>query len=94
MARDATGMGNGRDMPTDGIAGDDLGRRATETGYGATVQDIQAGYLTIANADTDSRIGVLPMPTRKITEVMDGSLSITDTMPEGFLPRPSVAIDR
>ncbi len=85
-------MGNGRDMPTDGIGGDDLKMRATETGYGATVQDIQAGYLTIANADTDSRIGVLPMPTRKITEA-DGPPPI-DTMPEGFLPRPSIAIDR
>jgi hypothetical protein len=92
MARDVTGMGNGRDMPTDGIAGDDLKMRATETGFGATTQDVDAGYLTIANADTDSRIGVLPMPTRKITEV-DGPPPI-DTMPEGFLPRPSIAIDR
>jgi hypothetical protein len=93
MARnDYTQDANGKDMPGDNPAYD-LKKRATETGYGATTQDIDTGYLNVANADTDSRIGVLPMPTTSITESDRPSISI-DVGPKGFLPRPSIPIDR
>lgn len=78
MARDVMKQGNGQDMPFGGIGGDDLPERPCETGYGATVQEIEMGYLAEPADDTDSRIGEMPMPQG----------------PRGFLPRPPFSIDR
>jgi hypothetical protein len=83
---------NGKDMPMGGIEISDMKKRATETGCGATVQEIECGYRTIANADSDSQIGVLPMPTRSVS-VVAGPPPI-DPMPRGFLPRLPFPIDR
>ena len=91
MARGYTQDANGKDMPGDNPPYE-LRKRPTETGYGATVQEVNIGYRTVENADTDSRIGVLPMPTTRVT-VKDEPPPIS-TEPRGFLPRPSIPIDR
>ena len=92
MARSYATEGiDGKDMPGDNDPYP-ISKRPTETGYGATTQDIDTGYLNVANADTDSRIGVLPMPTRSVT--VTNTPPPIDTEPRGFLPRPSIPIDR
>lgn len=90
MAQDA----NGKDMPTGDMEAGGMKMRATETGYGATVQEINAGYCTVPETDTDSRIGVMAMgvPPPRISLV--GTNPMDEPSLQGFLQRPPIAVDR
>lgn len=69
---------NGKDMPAEADADYAMPVRATETGYGASVQEIERGWLDEPMDDSDSRVGEWPMPQT----------------PRGFLYRGMFPIDR
>jgi hypothetical protein len=75
----STGM-KGRDMPAVDNPDYDPAMRATETGFGASIEDINRGWCVEQENASDPQTGALPMPMPE--------------EPFGFLWRGRLAIDR